>query len=62
MSQPKCEELEDIANVRDLPKTKAYRQICVFERYENVSVNQRLLMHEKEDFGKRRGTGTEPVH
>ena len=43
-------------------KTKTYRQICVFERYENVSVGQRLLMHEKEDFGKPAGAGTEPVH
>ena len=43
-------------------KTKTYRQVCVFERYENVSVDQRLLMHEKEDFGKPAGAGTEPVH
>ena len=62
MSQPKCEKFEDIANVRDLPENENVSPDMRFERYENVSVDQRLLMHEKEDFGKRRGAGTKPVH
>ena len=62
MSQPKCEKFEDIANVRDLPENENVSPDMRFERYENVSVDQRLLMHKKEDFGKRRGAGTKPVN
>ena len=58
--------LADKTNNERLPKPlfQGHTKIalCVFKRYENVSVDHRLLMHKKEYFEKPAGAGTEPVH
>ena len=55
-------KFEDIADVRDSPENENVSPDMRFELYKNVSVDQRILMHEEEDFEKPAGGGTEPVH